>query len=88
MACIRSNRFCACVQEKLCQLINNKNATIQNQQNQILFKKDFTTSAANLNKPLSLKSTHLFIGSAAAAHNTSFVRNVSKKCQVSGPNST
>lgn len=65
MACIRSNRFCACVQDKLCQFLANKQ---QNPQ-QILIKRDFTTSLHGVNL---LK----------AQINGSLVRDISRKCQV------
>lgn len=69
MAGIRSNRFSTCV----CQLIKH------NQQNQIsLIKKDFTTTNTGLKQ---FKSSQLYQGSSH--HNSNFVRNISKQCQVS-----
>lgn len=72
MACIRSNRFCACVQDKVCQFVNAKVLHNNPQHQQILFKKDFTTTSFNL-----IKSQ-----SPTGSVNASLVSNISKKCQV------
>lgn len=75
MACIRSNRFCACVQDKVCQFVNAK-VLHNNPQQQILIKKDFTTTSFNLvnsQQPLSGTSKGSLVG------------NISKKCQVNIP---
>lgn len=74
MACIRSNRFCACVQDKVCQFVNAK-VLHNNPQQQILIKKDFTTTSFN----------HVKSQPVSGPAKGSLVSNISKKCQVNIP---